>query len=162
MRQMNSEFAERFSVYLDTSFVSALVTQKSDIASTYQRTASKEWWKRESGKFQLYVSEVVIEELSRPEYRSKQEALTIVKAVPSIPITDEVIGFASLLVSRKAMPGPVAGDAMHVAAATVHGIHYVLSWNVKHLANPNKTSQYVRLCWQAGLLPCRIVTPDAL
>ena len=36
------------------------------------------------------------------------------------------------------MPGPPVGDAIHVAVACIHSIDYLLSWNVRHLANPNK------------------------
>ena len=60
------------------------------------------------------------------------------------------------------MPGPVAGDAIHVAAAAVHGVEYMLSWNVRHLATPNKIEHLGRVCARAGLLAPRILTPDLL
>lgn len=61
------------------------------------------------------------------------------------------------------MPGPDAtGDALHVAVAAVHEMDYLLSWNVRHLANPNKTRHSQVICQRLGLLPPVIITPDAL
>jgi hypothetical protein len=60
------------------------------------------------------------------------------------------------------MPGPVAGDAVHVATATFHGVDFLLTWNVRHLANPNKTAHLQAVCLRVGLAPPGIVTPDLL
>jgi len=51
---------------------------------------------------------------------------------------------------------------MHVAAACVHRIDYLLSWNVRHLANPNKLTHLQAICVRTGYMPPRIVTPDLL
>ncbi|MCK6485129.1 MAG: hypothetical protein HUU22_00820 [Phycisphaerae bacterium] len=61
------------------------------------------------------------------------------------------------------MPRPsVAGDAVHVAAATIHRMDYLVTWNVQHMANPNKRSHFATICLRLGLLPPQIVTPDLL
>jgi len=38
----------------------------------------------------------------------------------------------------------------------------VLTWNVQHLANPNKRTHFVTLCLRLGLIPPQILTPDLL
>jgi len=61
------------------------------------------------------------------------------------------------------MPGPAsAGDAIHVAAATVHRMEYLVTWNVRHLANPNKRTHFGVIRLRLGLAPPQIVTPDML
>ncbi len=61
------------------------------------------------------------------------------------------------------MPGPESsGDSLHVAAATVHSMQYLLTWNVKHLANVNKVRHLQEVCRRVGYLPPAIVTPDLL
>lgn len=60
------------------------------------------------------------------------------------------------------MPSPVAGDALHVAASCIHRIDYLLSWNVRHLANPNKVSHLQTICVRTGHIPPKIVTPELL
>jgi hypothetical protein len=75
----------------------------------------------------------------------------------------EVRGLAEILVREQVMPRPaVSGDALPVAAATVDGLEYVLTWNVQHMANPNKRTHFVTLCLRLGLVPPQIVTPDLL
>jgi len=37
-----------------------------------------------------------------------------------------------------------------------------MSWNVRHLANPNKTAHLRAVCRRLGLVPPQIVTPDLL
>jgi len=75
---------------------------------------------------------------------------------------EEVRGLAELLVREKVMPGPVGGDAVHVAFATVHAVDYVLTWNVRHLANPSKLAHLRTICLRAGFLPPQIVAPKLL
>ncbi len=75
----------------------------------------------------------------------------------------EVRGLAEILVRERIMPKPaVSGDVIHVAAATAHGMDYVLTWKVPHMANPNKRTHFAMLCLRLGLMPPQIVTPDML
>lgn len=112
--------------------------------------------------FDCFVSAEVIEELSHPNYPRSRQALALINDVPLVPVTEEALGFAKLLVREKVMPGPLAGDAIHVAAAAVHGIEYILTWNVRHLANPSKVDHLRAVCLRAGLIPPVIVTVDSL
>jgi hypothetical protein len=82
--------------------------------------------------------------------------------VPLLAITDDAFGLAELLVRELAMPAPAQGDALHVAVATAHGMDYMLTWNVRHLANRNKVAHLRTVCVRAGLLPPEILTPDLL
>ena len=78
-------------------------------------------------------------------------------------LSPEVRGLAEILVREKLMPRPsVSGDAIHIAAATVHRMDFVLTWNVQHMANPNKRTHFAMVCLRLGLIPPQIVTPDLL
>ena len=149
-------------VYLETSFISACVTHRTDPASLYRKSASLEWWDKQRARHVLYISDEVFVELSHNLYPHRDAARAFVSGIPLLHLTDDVVGFAELLVKEKVMPGPVAGDALHVAISTVHQVEYLLSWNVRHLANPNKIEHPSRICVRAGMLPPRIITPDLL
>ena len=114
-------------VYLETSFVSACVTSREDVASIYRRQVSLEWWATQRRRHRVYVSAEVFRELSSPRYLQSESALAFVEDVEVLPVTLEVQGLAEILVREKAMPSPVAGDAVHVAAASTHGMDYLLS-----------------------------------
>lgn len=149
-------------VYLETSFVSALVTNRTDIVSLYRREVSREWWAAQSAKHEMLVSAEVLNELSHPDFQCAELALRWIEHVPSLSITDETLGLAQLLVREKVMPAPAAGDALHVAVATVHAVDFMLTWNVRHLANRNKIEHLRVVCLRAGLIPPVILTPELL
>ena len=110
----------------------------------------------------MFISAEVLAELSHPGFRRSRDAISFVRELPLWRINDDVRGLATVLVREKVMPAPVAGDAIHVAVATIYGADYILSWNVRHLANPSKTRHLQAICLRAGLVPPKIVTPDLL
>lgn len=115
------------SVYLDTSFVSACVTDRIDAKSIYRHDTSEEWMREFSAQHQLFVSAEVIGELSDPRHRQAQAALKLIEPIEILPLTPSVRGFAQMLVREQVMPGPVRGDAIHVAIATLYGLEVLLS-----------------------------------
>ncbi len=149
-------------VYLDTSFVSACVTERDDPSSVYRRVTSLAWWSSQRRFHEILVSAEVVDELSAPGYRQRVEALNWIRQIPIAEIDERVRSLAATFVAEKVMPAPVAGDAIHVAVACIHRIEYLLSWNVRHLANPNKLAHLSSICARTGIWPPRIVTPDLL
>ena len=149
-------------VYLETSYLSACVTDRDDTASAYRRQVSTGWWKEQRGKHELFVAEEVLAELSHPDFRRRGDATALIHGIPLLPANEDVRGLAKILVREKAMPTPVAGDAIHVAVATVHGMEYMLTWNVRHLANASKLEHLQIICRRVGYVPPQIVTPEIL
>ncbi len=149
-------------VYLETSFVSACVTDRADAASVYRRDVSREWWETQCTRHDLFVSAEVLAELSLAPPATAAAAMDWVGKVALLAIDEETEGIAAVFVRAKVMPGPLRGDALHVATACRHGMEYILTWNVRHLANPNKVRHLNRVCWRLGLVPPQILTPDLL
>ena len=149
-------------VYLDTSFVSACISDREDAASVYRRQLSREWWDFQRPLHDVFVSAEVITELSVPKYPHSGAALQFIDSIPILAYSDEVEGLATIMIEEKLMPGPVSGDAVHVAITCFHELDYLLTWNVRHLANPNKLSHLRVLCLRLGLMPPQIITPDLL
>jgi hypothetical protein len=117
-------------VYLETSFVSACVTTRVDASSVHRKRESLEWWVSERHKHELVVSDEVLIELGNPAYPSRSQAIAFLREVPVLPIDDETLGLARILIDEQVMPQPLGGDAVHVAAATLARAEYILSWNV--------------------------------
>lgn len=149
-------------VYLETSFVSACVTARTDAGSVYRKRVSLEWWATQRHGYDLWVSDEVVTELSQPNYPHRGDALAFIGGIGALAVTAEVTGLARILIDQRVMPAPLAGDAIHVAAATFYRVDFVLSWNVRHLANPNKARHLATICMRLGFVPPQIVTPDYL
>jgi len=151
------------SVYLETSFFSACISTRTSDKSVGWRASSLEWWNTQRSSHELFISGEVIKELSAPDFPHTQPALAMLQGMSVLEINPEIEQFADLLVTEKVMPGPsLSGDAMHVATAAIHRIQYILTWNVKHLANENKRTHLAVICMRLGLVPPMIVTPDML
>ncbi len=148
-------------MHLETSFFSACVSDRSDAGSVYRREQSRQWWATQRRKHALFVSPEVLTELSSPAYPHRKPALDMTVETDLLPLTPEIRGLAKIRVSEKVMPGPDAsGDAVHVAAAIAHRVDYLLTWNVRHLANLNKLEHVRVICQRLGYIPPVITTPD--
>jgi predicted nucleic acid-binding protein len=149
--------------YLETSFFSLCVTKRDAPKMLVWKQTSLEWWRTQARLFELFISPEVVRELSSPDFVNRDEALAMIEGLSILDPAPEVDGFAELLVSERVMPAPATtGDALHVAYAAVYGIEYILSWNVAHLANPNKKTHLAVICARANLIAPSVVTPDML
>jgi len=50
-------------------------------------------------------------------------------------LNQAVLDLAEQFLERSNLPAKADIDAVHIAAATVHGMDYLLTWNCKHIAN---------------------------
>jgi hypothetical protein len=153
------------SVYLETSFFSECATIRTDPIDVGRRATSLRWWGKQAHKFDLFVSREVIRELSSPGFPAtvRGAALDMTRGLSALELTAEVADLAEVLVNQRVMPGPATeGDAMQVAASIVHRMDYLLTWNQRHLANPNKRTHLAVLCARLNFSAPQIVTPDLL
>lgn len=76
--------------------------------------------------------------------------------------TPAVAALAAALRARARLPERAAADAVHVAFAAVHGVDYLLTWNLRHIANAELRPAMEAACREVGYAPPVIATPDAL
>jgi hypothetical protein len=53
-------------------------------------------------------------------------------------------------------------DALHLACVTLYKIDFLLTWNIAHMANPNKRKQLTDFNISAGLFIPQLTTPEEL
>lgn len=53
-------------------------------------------------------------------------------------------------------------DALHIAAATFHGIDYLLTWNCKHIANAHVLARIRELLLELNWPEPVICTPEEM
>ncbi len=150
------------SVYIETTVPSAFVSTRTDAGSVYRRDATREWWQAQLHRYDAHISDVVVLELRGGDWPGKTEALTLVDPLPRLRVDAEVLAVARRYVDERLVPAGLSGDAAHLAAASVHGTDFLLTWNIRHLANPNKTHHLTVINRRLGLLTPQIVTPDML
>ena len=150
-------------VYIETSLVSYLVARRSrDIIVAARQQLTNDWWENERSKYELFVSEVVLQEARLGDPDEIVKRMTALNNVPLIPVTNEAGLLAEELLRRGALPAKAERDALHIAVATVHRIDYLLSWNCKHIANAHVRKMADRIFRAAGYEPSVICTPEEM
>ena len=148
--------------YIETSVPSAHESHRTDPGSQYRRRVTREWWEQEARQYELVTSDVTLIELRAGSYPGQEDAIALVQNLPRLEVTDEVVAVAEVYVQHHLMPAPVAGDALHLALASVNEVDYLLTWNLRHLANPNKVEHMTVINRRLGLLTPVILSPELL
>jgi hypothetical protein len=84
------------------------------------------------------------------------------KGIPRLSAGRGVAVLAKTLLNAGALPPKARVDAVHVAIAAENGMDYLLTWNLRHLANAVIRGKIEEACRRAGLRPPMICTPEEL
>ena len=126
-------------IYLDTSVVSALFDNR-----TPERQNLTEQSFERFDDYDVFISDLVLEELKTAPKKLKEKFLNTVKKYNELKMDKETEKLAKNYVKEGIFPEKNYDDALHVAIATVNGIDCLLSWNFKHLVKV-KTRKLVSL-----------------
>lgn len=103
-----------------------------------------------------------MQELQAGFFDHQMESIAFATSLIMLPLTDEVRGVAKIYAERLVMPKSHLGDALHLAIASVYEMDYLMTWNCRHLANPNKVSHIAEINRRLGLMVPQMVTPAML
>jgi len=151
------------SVYLETTLISYLVARPSrDLLVAAHQQATQDWWADRRGRFECYVSQVVLDEASLGDPTEVQKRMAAIAHLPVVEVNEEAELLAQAILSGGAIPPRAVRDAAHVAVAAVHGIDYLLTWNCRHLANAQIMRRIALVCDRLGQRMPVICTPEEL
>lgn len=151
-------------VYLETSFISYLSAAPSHDLTTLQRQiSSRDWWTAHRNRFTLLISEVVVTECTRGDKQSATQRSRYLEEATVLDPSDAANALVTALVSpRGPLPTKATVDAFHIAIASVAGVDYLLTWNLKHIANPYMRRNIDTIIRGFRYEPPIIVTADQL
>jgi len=150
-------------VYLETSVISYLASRPSrDLIVAANQQLTQEWWHLRRQDFDLFISQLVIQEASAGDEDAARRRLQVVADIPLLTLNEETVAFAERLIKEGPMPQKAVEDALHIAVATLHGMDYLLTWNFRHIANATMRYKIERICRLAGYEPPIICTPQEL
>ena len=121
-----------------------------------------EWWNRRRVDFDLYTSALALEEAADGDETAAERRLAVLRNIPLLGLTTDVAELAKALVVEGPLPEKAVDDATHLAAATIHGMDLLLTWNCKHLANSELTEPISDMIRVKGYRPPVICTPETL
>lgn len=150
-------------VYIETSIIGHLTSRfPNDVVVVGQMLATRKWWNETRYQFEVFTSEIVLDEAGRGDPQAASERLQMIAEVALLPVSETAKELANFLVAEHAIPTKARADAAHAAIAATNGIDYLLTWNCRHLANAVMRARIEQVCRKRGLEPPIICTPFEL
>lgn len=150
-------------VYLETSIIGYLTARSSNnLILMANVKATQEWWNTRRTQFTLYISQVVLDEVARGDAEIASQRLELLHDFPLLEVDETVQNLAAQFLSKSNLPLKATDDALHIAAATVYGLDYLLTWNCKHIANAQIQKKLAQISVDAGYELPTICTPYEL
>ncbi len=150
-------------VYVESSVISYLTSRPNrDVIIAGRQSVTLDWWENQRHRFDLRISVLVEEEISRGDSSAAQQRLDKVTEIQSFLISDEAVRIADLLLAEKAVPKGSEEDALHIGIAVAQGADFLLTWNFKHINNAEKKAAITRLIESAGYACPQLCSPEEL
>ena len=150
-------------LYMETSIVSYLTARPSrDLIALAHQEITRKWWSDALPKFQVFISEVVIDEAKRGDIEAARKRLKALEDFAGLPILQEVEDLAEVYMKEFNLPPDASRDALHIAVASVHAIDYLLTWNCSHIANGVVRKRIREINTREGFSIPIICTPEEL
>lgn len=149
----------KLSIYVETSVWSHAFA---DDAPDSREATLKFLDAARQAKYDLFVSEVVFEEVSRaaPELAARLRELLQELAPVSLDFDEDMFGLAQEFLQHSVVSPSSIDDARHVAVAVVSELDVLVSWNYRHLVNVRRREKFHQVSVMSGYYkPLHIVTP---
>jgi hypothetical protein len=147
-------------VYLETTIPSYLTARPSrDLVMAANQEVTHEWWNDCGHEYDLYVSQLVVEEASAGDSEAGTKRLSVLQSIARLEISNHATVLGKRLVAGIPLPARARADALHIAIAAVNGMDYLLTWNCTHIANATIRPRIEEICRATGYEPPIICTP---
>ena len=110
----------------------------------------------------MYVSQFVLDECSGGDSEMAQRRLELLIDIPVLEIPDGATQLSKRLIDKGPLPAKAETDALHIAVAAANAMDYLVTWNMRHIANASMERAIHQKCRDAGFEPPVICTPEEL
>ena len=112
----------------------------------------------------VFSSEIAFEELNEaPEAKRSKLLRTMSDLAPAIlPVTAEAARLCQFYLEGGILPPRYYNDAIQIALCVCHEMDFLVTWNMRHMANVFRQEKINRANLEFGLSAIKIVTPEHL
>jgi predicted nucleic acid-binding protein len=146
-------------VYVETTIPNFYYDFRESPAIASRREATRLWWVDAAENYELVTSTFVQGELAAGTSHWAKRRLELLDTVPLLVPTPAVDHIVKVYIEHKLMPAKPPEDAMHLALASYHDCDFIVTWNCRHLANPNKARHIRAINTRLGLVVPTLATP---
>jgi predicted nucleic acid-binding protein len=126
---------------------------------TSRREATRRWWVDAADRYELLTSTFVHDELAAGTSSYVPLRLSLLTPIQPVDFVPQVAEIVRTYLMHKLMPAKPSYDALHLALASYYECDFIVTWNCRHLANPNKVRHIQQINARLGLHVPRLVTP---
>jgi hypothetical protein len=149
--------------YIESTIPSYVVARPArDLLQAARQQLTRDWWDFQRAKYDLFTSQVVLDEVAFGERAMAQLRLDLLEGAPLLQVTDEVKALARKVLESRLLPATADRDAAHIALASAYEMDILLSWNCRHIANAAIQARLRKLAEAAGFTLPVICTPEQL
>lgn len=146
--------------YLETTIISYLAAPIStQVLTAVDQQVTRDWWTLQSPSLELYISEVVLQEIARGQPEQASKRLALVQNVPILQDIELVGELTEFYLRRLGLAATALNDILHIAYAVAYELDYLVTWNLKHIANAQVRLRLARLNRELGRSTPIITTP---
>ena len=150
-------------VYLESSVISYLTFRPNrDVIIAGRQAITLDWWENQRQRFELRISILVEEEISRGDSKDAQLRLETVDDIPSLTISDDATKVANLLLAKGVVPKGSEEDALYIGIAAAQGVDFLLTWNFKHINNAETKESVIKIVESCGYKCPQLCPPEEL
>jgi hypothetical protein len=150
-------------VYLETTVPSYLVARPSrDLIVAAHQQITREWWDGARRRYDLVISDAVLEEISVGDPAVAADRLKAVAGMRVLTSNDEVRELAKVYGKSLGLPDRARVDLTHLSFAVVAEVDYLVTWNCAHIANGSVIRRLIKVNESIGRTTPLIITPTEL
>jgi hypothetical protein len=151
------------SVYVETTIPSYLAAYPSrDLVVAAHQQISHEWWRDAPKRFDLYISEAVLDEIRTGDPDAVTRRLAIVNQLPVLKLNEDVRALVHIYDQKLGLVGRAKSDLPHFAFAVAFEMDYLATWNCAHIANGEIIRRLREANTELGRFNPLVVTPEEI
>jgi len=150
-------------VYIETSVVSYLVARPPVNTIAHQwKIWTVDWWRLRRPRFECVISPEVLREAAAGDSHASQQRMEALAEFAVLLPNPDVEGLVEAFMGPGLLPDKAKADAVHLAVATVYNVDYLITWNMKHLANAVLLARIKKVARKLGWQMPFVCTPIQL
>jgi len=123
-------------IYIESTIPSYYTAKPSKIPKTHERQIlTKKFWSYATDFFDLYISTMVLIEIKRGDPEVAEARRLAILPFKLIQVSENDNELAEVYVRMLKLPQDARADAVHIAAACLHKMDYLITWNCNDIAN---------------------------
>ena len=131
-------------IYIESSVISYFTARRPrEIVAAAHQEITIDWWEEELTKFEPFISQFVIDEISRGDSDAAEKRLTVISLFKVLAMTSEVASLANKYYVVLNIPENARTDTYHIALSVFHGMDYLIGFlisgiNIEYKYLPSK------------------------